>query len=162
MREYEYEYEDEDEDDCADEDDDEEFAHINHYSGDVTNVVQARDIHGDVNYYERDHGVFHYRIFRYAGATLFLTLFVTAAAYSHLVNDMRLTWWEWALLPVVTAGLVLVMFHTHSWIYPNPSFRSFRAFLAIALIALGYNYGPQLDVVGDVSPVLAHWIVLRF
>lgn len=142
-------------------DDYDDYNH-NDFSGDAENVVQARDVHGGINYYDRDYGTFEYQIFPYAGLIYYFALFVAASTYSHLWSNMTLGIFDWIKIVISTCVLVGAFLTTHSWIFNNPSFRFLRFTLALIVILVGYNQGERIEPLLKLNETISGWLIWQF
>ncbi|MBE9375593.1 hypothetical protein IQ251_14160 [Saccharopolyspora sp. HNM0983] len=150
--------------DSSNHEDDDSFIY-NEFYGEAENIVQARDVHGGVNYYEADDDTFEYSIPPYALTAVFVALFIVAAAYSILLAMTEMSFFLWLRLGVSTILLLVVFASAYYWsaggLYER-KFRYLRLFFALISVMLGYNYGVQVPLISEIGEFFSSWLVWRF
>ena len=147
-----------------DEEDDDPF--FNDFSGTAEDIVQARDIHGNVSftshtYGPSDHGMVVGTVFRGAGLVYFFALFVFATTYAGLLLDANLGFWDWVKLVISSIVLVGVFIRTE-WAIFDDLFASLRRLLMLVVVVLGFAEGARLEFLKDLTTVLGQWLTWHF
>jgi hypothetical protein len=150
----------------VDEDQDEHF--FNEFSGTAEDVVQARDIYGDVTFHSTteasepsNQGYVVGTVYRGAGVAYFFALFVLSTAYARVVAEAGLGFWDWGKLAASTVALVTVFVRTEWAIFGN-LFTSLRRLAMAVVVALGIVQGPHWESFGELATLLGHWLIWRF
>jgi hypothetical protein len=140
----------------------------NDSSGTAENVVQARDIYGDVSFSstaetseQSDHGLVFGTVYRGAGVAYFVALFVFATAYARVVTELAPDFWGWAKLAISTIALVTVFVRTE-WAIFGYLFTSLRRLSMAVVVILGIVQGPHFESLKKLTALLGHWLIWRF
>jgi hypothetical protein len=145
---------------------DEQFS--NTFFGDAEKVVQAHNIHGDVNihsgsvaYESDDYPLVTGTVYRGAGVFFFLALFILGATYARLVGATDLTFWSWVKLTISSVVLIGVLVRTE-WAIFSDLFSSIRRLGMLVFVILGIAQGSQSEFLGKFTTLLGHWLVWSF
>lgn len=184
-----------DDDDGDGEEDDDDIYYVdyddsevsNDFSGVADNLIQARDIYGDVNFYEPhenyyethenyhvthenyydggDETVDYYTIPVFAQPAVFLALFLGSSSYSYLFATVHLSVFDWLKLLASTIILLPALASAYYWsaggVFER-RYRYFRLFIALLVIILAYKYGSGVPLVGNLSKLVSGWLIWRF
>ncbi|SEC60184.1 hypothetical protein SAMN04489727_4358 [Amycolatopsis tolypomycina] len=149
-------------------DEDQEGQFVNDFSGTADDIVQARDIYGDVNFHSStevfeasDQGYVAGTVYRGAGVAYFLALFLLSVAYTRVVAEADLGFWDWPKLAASTLALVTVLVRTERAIFGD-LFTSLRRLAMAVVVALGIGQGPHWESFEKLTVLLGHWLVWRF
>lgn len=149
--------------------DDDDYVHegdvYNDFSGDAENVVQARDVYGEFNYYESDDDVNWYDIPNWAQPAVFAAVFLVFTSYSNLFTSTYIALFDWIKLLASTAILVVALTSAYYWSAGGlleRRYRYLRLFIVLLLAVLGYKYGAVTPLFGPLGKIISGWLIWHF
>ena len=130
----------------------------NEHSGETHNSLQARDVHGGINFHTTAPEPLPTMPWSYTAAA-YGALFAVTSAFAHTIGDLDLSVWDWLKL-TLSATLLVPVFITTEYRLQGTEFAPLRGLSAIVVVALAINQGPTL--LPGLVPLLSNWIIWRF
>ncbi|MFB9903632.1 hypothetical protein [Allokutzneria oryzae] len=132
----------------------------NDFSGYAQNSVQARDIHGDVNFHSGEREYFTALPWGFSVAA-YAVLFLVASAYVHVVVTFDLVVRDWVKL-VISTVIVLPVFLATEYRLHGAEFAALRFLVAVIVVALAIHQGAEMQSISGIVGLFSEWLVWRF
>jgi hypothetical protein len=143
-------------------DDEDEVGHgtRNVYSGWSTNSVQARDIHGDINFHASERDYITALPWGFTVA-IYAALFIVVSGYAFAVGSLDLSFWNWVKLVLSTVVLVPVFIATDFRLHGD-EFLALRVLCSLVIVGLAIGEGPKIATTKGIVTLVGRWLIWQF